>query len=97
MWPQRSTEGWVVEQLFPRFPCLNHIHIALFFPLPGQVRRGGTAVQEGTEDLGEILGAGSSECCDSSQQPGGVVRESGACRGIFLHVVKNLCGFLTSY
>ena len=62
----------MLEDLFP--------HGCLY---TGQVRRGGNIAQEGTGDIRDILGAGSSKHCHDSQQPCGVVAEAGECRQIF--------------
>ena len=63
---------------------LSYINHCLF---PGQVLGSRDVVQEDAGDLREILGTGSSERCHNSQQPGGVVGESGESRqkvpGIF--------------
>lgn len=45
--------------------------------LTGQLRRGGTAVQEDTGDPGKIVGAGASKYCHNFEQPGDDVVESG--------------------
>ncbi|CAM9890934.1 unnamed protein product, partial [Ectocarpus sp. 12 AP-2014] len=46
----------------------------------GQVRRGGTAVQEDAGHLGEFVRAGASKHCHNFKQPGDIVTESGQAR-----------------